>query len=72
MEIELGFEWWGWVGNDEIGSFVTGLADCVGIVSVSVLILIGMGIRCGRFGMWFGADFTRCGGNDHYSQFPRF
>ena len=40
MEIELGFEWRGWVGNDEIDSFVTGMADCVGIVSVSVLVLI--------------------------------
>ncbi len=25
MEIELGFEWWGWIGNDEIGSCVGGL-----------------------------------------------
>ena len=46
MEIELGFEWWGWIGNDEIGRFVTGMDDCVGIVSVSVLVLIGMGVRC--------------------------
>lgn len=38
--MELGFEWWGWIENDEIGHFVTGMADCVGIVSVSVLILI--------------------------------
>ena len=47
MEIELRFEWWGWVENDEIGGCVTGMADCVGIVSVSVLVLIGMGMRCG-------------------------
>ena len=47
MEIELGFEWWGWIGNDEIGSYVTGMADCAGIVSYSVLVLIGMGMRCG-------------------------
>ena len=40
MEIELAFEWWDWVEDDEIGSFVTGMADCVGLVSVSVLILI--------------------------------
>ena len=40
MEMELAFEWWGWVGNDEVGSFVTGMADCAGIVSDSDLILI--------------------------------
>ena len=45
--MELGFEWWGWVGNDEIGSCVTGMPDRVGIVSSSVLVLIGMGMRCG-------------------------
>ena len=38
--MELGFEWWGWAENDEIGSFVAGMADCVGIMSVSVLVLI--------------------------------
>ena len=42
--MELAFEWWGWVGNGETGSFVTGMADCVGIVSASVLVLIGMGM----------------------------
>lgn len=46
MEIELGFEWWGWVGNGGGESFVTGMADTVGIVSDSVLVLIGMGMRC--------------------------
>ena len=40
MEMELAFEWWGWVGNDEVGSFVTGMADCAGIVSDSDLVLI--------------------------------
>ena len=40
MEMELGFEWWGWVGNGEIGSYVTGMADCAGIVSYSVSVLI--------------------------------
>ena len=40
METELGFEWWDWIGNDEIGSYVTGMADCAGIVSYSVSVLI--------------------------------
>lgn len=38
--MELAFEWWGWVGNDEVGSFVTGMPDRVGTVSVSVSVLI--------------------------------
>ena len=40
MEMDLGFEWCDWVEDGETGCFVTGMADCVGIVSVSVLILI--------------------------------
>ena len=48
-----------------IGAFVV-------TVRYSDLILIGMGMRCGWFGMRNGVDFTRCGGNDHYFQFPRF
>ena len=38
--MELGFEWWGWIGNGETDRFVTGMTDCVGIMSVSVLVLI--------------------------------
>ena len=70
--MELAFEWWGWVGNDEVGSFVTGMADCAGIVSDSDLVLIGMGMRCGRFAVCFGVDYIRFGGNDHYFRFPPF
>ena len=40
--------------------------------SYSDLVLIGMGMRYGWFGMRNGVDFTRCGGNDHYFVFPRF
>lgn len=40
MEIELGFECREWVENGEIGSCVTGMTDCVGIVSALDLILI--------------------------------
>ena len=32
---------------DEIGSSMAGMADCAGIMSVSVLVLIGMGMQCG-------------------------
>ena len=36
------------------------------------LLQIRVWMRCEWFVTWFGVDFRRFGGNDHYFQFPRF
>ena len=60
----------GWEWRDR--QFCGRIGASAVIVSYSDLVLIGMGMRCGWFGMRNGVDFTRFGGNDHYFQFPRF
>ena len=72
--------WWVYLGGISIWmdsmrldkQFCRRITYCVGIASNSVLVLIGIGMRCGWFGMRNGVDFTWCGGNDHYFQFPQF
>ena len=60
----------GWESRDR--QLCGRIGASVVIFSYSVLVLIGMGMRCGWFGMRNGVDFKWYGGNDHYFEFPPF
>ena len=60
----------GWEWRDR--PFCGRIGASVVVFSYSDFVLIGMGMRCGWFGMRNGVDFKRFGGNDHYFEFPPF